>query len=311
MLNDKRLNSHGFIIGNVSNQSLRNRWSIITIAMMLPLQPAWAECRATIAHLEPVSTQGAYDVFSSSAYPLEQSYRLTIQYEEEPCQALIVLETEHSDQTLTANNDKLSFSWTNSSGSSNGNQYYISVSSNQPTTILTARYPAGQWAESGAYHADLIATLYANKQTLFSPLDELRVEMTASVLPAAQIHYYGTTLRHADVNLGELTEVKTTIAEPRLWIQSTAAYSVSIKSDYKSVLRHESGNTKWDIPYRMWIGKQLISLNTNANQLTNASATQGAIMPLRFENADPGDKPAGVYHDRLDIYITPSMLQQP
>jgi len=77
------------------------------------------------------------------------------------------------------------------------------------------------------------------------------------------------------------------------------------------MLRHESNETQWDIPYQLSLDNDRVNLEQLGARIQRLSATIGQPIPLSFVIAETENKPGGQYDDTLQISIEPHLSQQP
>ncbi|MEZ8477186.1 hypothetical protein AB6C97_04030, partial [Vibrio splendidus] len=119
------------------------------------------------------------------------------------------------------------------------------------------------------------------------------------------------TQQHYDLDLGTLYSNKVIRSAPNLWVQSNTAYTIVLESSHQGMLRHESNEAKWDIPYQLSLDNDRVNLEQLDARIQRLSATIGQPIPLSFVIGEAENKPGGQYDDTLQISIEPQLSQQP
>ena len=274
--------------------------------------PSALACEASALTIHPVSSKSQYDVFSAGTFATINTYRIDAIIIGAPCKLDLILQLNDTSRALKgANQAKLDFEWSGQIGMSVANQWYLSLTDSQPSTTIQMRFPSKQWLASGTYRGLLeVSPSYTSdsKQIEISPSS---LPVSVNVPPAAKIHFYGLTQQHYDLDLGTLYSNKVIRSAPNLWVQSNTAYTIVLESSHQGMLRHESNETKWDIPYQLSLENDRVNLEQLDARVQRLSATIGQPIPLIFVIGETENKPGGQYEDTLQISIEPQLSQQP
>ncbi|UPR37240.1 hypothetical protein ISX50_18455 [Vibrio cyclitrophicus] len=269
-------------------------------------------CEANALTIKPVSSKSQYDVFSAGTFATINTYRIDANIIGEPCELALVLQLNDTSRSLKGSNqDKLNFEWSGPIGMPVANQWHLSLTDSHPSATIQMRFPSKQWLVSGTYRGLLeVSPSYTSdsKQIEISPSS---LPVSVNVPPAAKIHFYGLTQQHYDLDLGTLYSNKIIRSAPNLWVQSNTAYTIVFESSHQGMLRHESDETKWDIPYQLSLDSDRINLEQLDARIQRLSATIGQPIPLNFVIGETENKPGGQYDDTLQISIEPRLSQQP
>ncbi len=274
--------------------------------------PLALACEASALTIKPVSSKSQYDVFSSGTFATINTYRIDAVIIGEPCKLSLILQLNDTSRSLKGSKeDQLKFEWSGQVGMQIANQWHFSLTDSQPSATIQMRFPSKQWLESGTYRGLLeVSPSYTSdsKQIEISPSS---LPVSVDVPPAAKIHFYGLTQQHYDLDLGTLYSNKVIRSVPNLWVQSNTAYTIVLESSHQGMLRHESNEAKWDIPYELSLDSDRINLELLDTRVQRLSATVGQPIPLSFVIGDTENKPGGQYEDTLQISIEPRLSQQP
>ncbi|OQQ06912.1 hypothetical protein BK411_14545 [Vibrio splendidus] len=269
-------------------------------------------CEANALTIQPVSSKSQYDVFSAGTFATINTYRIDANIIGEPCELSLILQLNDTSRSLKGSNqDKLNFEWSGQIGMPVANQWHLSITDSHPSATIQMRFPSKQWLASGTYRGLLeVSPSYTSdsKQVEISPSS---IPVSVNVPPAAKIHFYGLTQQHYDLDLGTLYSNKVIRSAPNLWVQSNTAYTIVFESSHQGMLRHESNETKWDIPYQLSLDSDRINLEQLDARIQRLSATIGQPIPLNFVIGETENKPGGKYDDILQISIEPRLSQQP
>lgn len=290
---------------------LINQWAIALFTLMAS-HSLYANCQTSLVSLDAISSQNTYDVFATGQSALVQNYRLRSDIQGEECSIEVELDLDKGASSLrSTNQQQIQFEWQGSNGYQKAGRWYITLSDSKPVTTFQIKYPAKQWLDAGRFSGELKATLSGTSLLQNQSEQELPLNIEAVVLPSAKIQFYGLSQQHYDLDIGELTANKVIHSAPKLWVQSTASYSISIESMYRGVMRHQSADTQWDIAYQMLLDNQPIELSKTSSQWHSDQATSGRPIPITFIVGDTTRKPGGIYNDTLYISIEPNLAQQP
>ncbi|MEZ8645869.1 hypothetical protein AB4490_23430 [Vibrio cyclitrophicus] len=269
-------------------------------------------CEASALAIQPVSSQSQYDVFSAGNFATINTYRIDANIIGEPCELSLILQLSDTSRSLKGSNqDRLNFEWSGFVGMPVANQWHLSLTDSQQSATIQMRFPSKQWLESGTYRGLLeVSPSYTsdNKQIEISPSS---LPVSVNVPPAAKIHFYGLTQQHYDLDLGTLYSNKVIRSAPNLWVQSNTGYTIVLESAYQGKLRHESNDTKWDIPYQLSLDNDRVNLDQLDARIQRLASTIGQPIPLSFVIGETENKPGGQYDDTLQISIEPRLSQQP
>ncbi|MGR6859242.1 hypothetical protein ACU5EH_02235 [Aliivibrio salmonicida] len=274
--------------------------------------PSAFGCETSALTIQPTSSQSQYDVFSVGNFATINTYRIEANIIGKPCKLSLVLQLNDTSRSLKGSNQyKLNFEWSGLVGMSVANQWHLSLTDSQPSAMIQMRFPSKQWLASGTYRGLLeVSPSYSsdNKQIEISPSS---LPISVNVPPAAKIHFYGLTQQHYDLDLGTLYSNKVIRSAPNLWVQSNTAYTIVFESSHQGKLRHESNDTKWDIPYQLALDSDRVNLTQLDARVQRLAATIGQPIPLSFIIGKTENKPGGQYDDTLQISIEPRLSQQP
>ncbi|MEL0610313.1 hypothetical protein [Vibrio echinoideorum] len=286
-------------------------WGTLSLIAISHVPSAFG-CEASALTIQPTSSQTQYDVFSAGTFATINTYRIEANIIGDPCKLSLVLQLNDTSRSLKGSNqDKLNFEWSGFVGMPVANQWHLSLTDSQPSATIQMRFPSKQWLESGTYRGLLeVSPSYTsdNKQIEISPSS---LPIAVNVPPAAKIHFYGLTQQHYDLDLGTLYSNKVVRSAPNLWVQSNTAYTIVLESSHQGKLRHESNDTKWDIPYQLALDSDRVNLAQLDARVQRLAATIGQPIPLSFIIGETENKPGGQYDDTLQISIEPRLSQQP
>ncbi|QPG05672.1 hypothetical protein IT774_16645 [Salinimonas marina] len=281
------------------------------IILMLPL-PAMAACEFGPLHLEPVGGQNRYDLFAPGPFSLITVFRVRSTIVGSGCEVEVILNLDGGEPALTGPEaQRLHFEWTGVKGYRQANSWKVILSELHPEALVQMRYGAGQWLPAGNYTGALSA--HFNKPDVAAayllPPDSMEVNVW--VPPVSKIQFYGLSQQHYDLDMGVLHSNKVINSAPKLWIQSNAAYRVVLKSQYQGRLRHQSDDSRWDIPYDTLFNNRTVDLRQSNAALSFLSASSGHSVPLQLTIGDTHNRPAGRYQDTLYISIEPLLSSPP
>ena len=269
-------------------------------------------CEASALTIQPVSSQSQYDVFNTGNYATINTYRIDANIIGEDCKLSLVLQLNDTSRTLKGvNQDKLNFEWSGQVGVPIANQWHLSLTDSQPSTTIQMRFPSKQWLASGTYRGLLEVSPSYNSDNQQIEISPSSLPVSVTVPPAAKVHFYGLTQQHYGLDLGTLYSNKIIRSAPNLWVQSNTAYTIVLESSHQGMLRHESDETKWDIPYELSLDNDRVNLGQLDAKIQRISATIGQPIPLSFVIGETENKPGGIYDDTLQISIEPLLSQQP
>ncbi|PFG58198.1 hypothetical protein ATG66_0739 [Vibrio sp. ES.051] len=278
-------------------------WSSLVLSSF----PSALACEASSLSIQPVSAQSQYDVFNAGTFATISTYRISANIIGEQCKLNLVLQLDDTSRSLKGSaQDKLTFEWSGQFGTSVANQWHLSLTDSQPSATVQMRFPSKQWLTSGTYRG--LLEVYGNNQIEISPSS---LPVAVNVPPAAKIHFYGLQQQHYDLDLGTLYSNKIINSSPNLWVQSNTAYTVVVESSHQGMLRHESNDPKWDIPYQLSLDNDRVSLKQLDARIQRHAATVGQPISLSFVVGETVNKPGGRYDDTLQISIEPRLSQQP
>lgn len=286
-------------------------WTTISIIPFSYVYPIIA-CEISSLTIKPMNNQSNYDVFNTSSYAAINSYRISANILGEDCQFNAILKMDDDSRTLKGtNNETLAFEWYEQFGTSIANQWLVSLTESQPSATVQMRFPSNQWLTSGSYQGVLNVALANLPEDSLIEVSPSTLPVTVNVPPVARIHYYGLQQQDYDLDLGELFSNKVISSSPNLWIQSNSPYSVVLASAHQGNLRHESNDSKWDIPYQMTLDNDIVDLKELEAYISSQRVTSGRSIPISFIIGDIHQKPSGQYEDTLEISIEPQLSQQP
>ncbi|PKF51078.1 hypothetical protein [Enterovibrio nigricans] len=266
-------------------------------------------CEASVLSLEPITSVNTYDVFATSTYPLRQQFNVRTAISE-GCDVIVVLDLENERAALTnAHRAEMRFDWYSTQGQIQSNKWILQLDSDNTDAIVEFRFVGGQWLEAGVYKNRLRASLFQANSSM--EMDQLTLNVDAAVLPSARIQFYGLSQRHYNLDLGSLKSNKIIDYDPRLWVESTAPYALSVDSLYDGKLRHQSQNPKWDLAYQMLIANEAISFDGTQRRWSRSHSTDGTPLSIQIIVGDTKRKAGGKYSDTVHIYIAPSLSLAP
>ncbi|ULN65901.1 hypothetical protein MID13_20075 [Vibrio gigantis] len=286
-------------------------WGALFLIATNHLPYAFA-CEASALTIQPVSSKSQYDVFNAGTFATINTYRIDANIIGEPCKLSLILELNDTSRSLKGTSqDKLNFEWSGQIGMPVANQWHLSLTDSQPSATIQMRFPSKQWLASGTYQGLLEVSPSYNSNSKQIEISPSSIPISVDVPPAAKIHFYGLTQQHYDLDLGTLYSNKVIRSAPNLWVQSNTAYTIVFESSHQGMLRHESNEIKWDIPYQLSLDSDRISLIQLEARIQRISATIGQPIPLNFVIGETENKPGGQYDDTLQISIEPQLSQQP
>ncbi|MDD1794552.1 hypothetical protein L4D06_03285 [Enterovibrio makurazakiensis] len=266
-------------------------------------------CSASLLNLKPMLSANTYDVFSSSSFPLIKQYHLQSDIPE-GCVVEVVIEVDEGTTWLkSSKNAEMRFEYFAETGNLIAGKWRMQLDANMAEAIFELRYPDAQWLEAGKYRGLLKATLFPINSIM--ELDQITLPIASNVLPSARIQFYGLTQRHYNLDLGSLKTNKIINYAPRLWVESTAPYSLSAESQFKGKLRHQSQNAKWDLDYTMRIANEQIALDDSNNEWKSSYSTDGTPLPIQIIIGNTERKAGGRYTDTVHIHIEPDLSYMP
>ncbi|MDD1781924.1 hypothetical protein LRP49_12140 [Enterovibrio sp. ZSDZ35] len=286
-----------------------NRLLLLTWGLLFSAQVTADMCEASVLSLEPTTSSNIYDVFATGSYPLRQQFKVRASISE-GCKTVVVLDLEDDLSALSnAQRAEMRFEWYSAQGQLQANKWLIHLDSENSEAMFEFRFVGGQWLDAGTYINVLRASLF--KENSAMEMDQMTLNVEASVLPSARIQFYGLSQRHYNLDLGSLNSNKIINHAPRLWVESTAPYALSVDSQYDGKLRHQSQNSKWDLDYQMLIANEPIPLDGTERRWTRNHSTDGTPLPIQIIIGDTDRKAGGQYSDTLHIYIAPSLSLAP
>lgn len=269
-------------------------------------------CAASLISLDPVSAQSTYDVFSTATSPLVKGYQVRADVMGQNCSIVVEIDVDDGSTVLRGSSQQaLRFEWAGGNGYQKGGRWYVTLTDATPNVQFQLRFPSEQWATAGQFNGQMTASIQPNNSNEPISEEEVFLEAEVDVLPSAKIQFYGLSQRHYDLDLGKLDSHKVIQSAPNLWVQSTGEYAISIESENRGYLRHESLNTQWNVAYDFLINNQEISLVNTSKQWRSSHATQGKALPMAFVIGDISQRPGGDYSDILHITIEPELSQTP
>lgn len=278
------------------------------LALYLPASVA-EECNASILDLKPVISANTYDVFSSASYPLKKQYALTTSIPED-CAVDIVIEVDDGANALRSHSlAEMRFEFYAQKGRLEAGKWRFTLNSHQQNTVFELRFPNAQWLEAAEYSGMLKATLYQENSVMEQDQSALRI--ATKVVPSARIQFYGLTQRHYNLDLGSLKTNKIINYAPRLWVESTAPYTLSAESQFDGKLRHQSQNPKWDLDYMMRIASEQIALDGGNSEWRSNVSTEGTPLPIQIIIGNTERKAGGRYSDTVHIHVKPDLSYMP
>ncbi|WED29796.1 hypothetical protein L3V77_20530 [Vibrio sp. DW001] len=288
------------------------RWFLALLLLTVNTY-AYGDCNARLISIEPQFSLSRYDVFSVSDTPLVQNYIVRADIEGQDCTAIVELDIGgNSNHLQSPNFEILKFEWHAERGFEKNGLWYIPLTENNATGKIQLRFPGKQWVSAGVYQNKLEASVIENGSNLLSYTGKkFYLDINAEVLPTSKVQFYGLSQRHYDLDFGELETGKSIRSSPRLWIQSTGGYYISIESDYDGNLRHDSLNPKWDIEYRMSIADKNIDMHKTGRQWRSGDSTSGSSLPINFVVGETKERRGGEYRDNIHISIEPDLSQMP
>ncbi|SON52399.1 hypothetical protein [Vibrio tapetis] len=270
------------------------------------------DCQFNLLSIEPLSAKSTYDVFFTGGMPLIQNYQIRAEITGQECAIDVELDIDQGAKVLRRSGSKeMKLEWHGNAGYEKAGRWYISLSELNETARFQIRYPPNQWLTAGHFTGQLHASFSGPNANLAQQEQQLTYDVSVSVLPSAKIQFYGLSQRHYELNIGDLTKNKTVQPGPKLWVQSTGGYSITVESINRGVLRHQSENSQWDIAYQLTLENQNIDLNQSIDQWFSQHSTSGKPIPMTFLVGDTKNKPSGRYHDTVNISIQPELTQQP
>ncbi|KXF81114.1 hypothetical protein [Enterovibrio coralii] len=268
-----------------------------------------AACEASVVSLEPTNSAANYDVFATGNYPLRQQFKVRTSVSE-GCKVVVVLDLENDVSALTnATRESMRFDWYAAEGYLQADKWLLELDSENTEAEFEFRFIGGQWLEAGTYKNRLRASLF--KENSAMEMDQMTLNVEVSVLPSARIQFYGLSQRHFNLDLGSLKSNKIINYAPRLWVESTAPYSLSVDSQFNGKLRHQSQNAMWDLDYQMLIANEAIPLDGTQRRWTRSHSTAGTPLPIQIIIGDTERKAGGKYSDTVHISIAPSLSMAP
>ncbi|MGF1705191.1 hypothetical protein [Enterovibrio baiacu] len=281
---------------------------VYLLALYLPASVA-EECDASILDLKPVLSANTYDVFSSASYPLKKQYALTTSIPED-CAVDIVIEVDDGANALRSHSlAEMRFEFYAQTGRLEAGKWRFTLNSHQQNTVFELRFPNAQWLEAAEYSGMLKATLYQENSVMEQDQSALRI--ATKVVPSARIQFYGLTQRHYNLDLGSLKTNKIINYAPRLWVESTAPYTLSAESQFDGKLRHQSQNPKWDLDYMMRIASEEIALDGGNSEWRSNVSTEGTPLPIQIIIGNTERKAGGRYSDTVHIHVEPDLSYMP
>ncbi|MGF1864978.1 hypothetical protein L4D15_06805 [Enterovibrio norvegicus] len=278
------------------------------LALYLPASIA-EECTASILNLKPVLSANTYDVFSSASYPLKKQYELTTSIPE-GCSLDVVIQVNDGASALKSNNHgEMRFEYYAQAGRLEAGKWRITLDSHQQSTVFELRFPSAQWLEAAEYSGMLKATLYQENSVMEQDQSALRI--ATRVVPSARIQFYGLSQRHYNLDLGSLETNKIINYAPRLWVESTAPYTLSAVSQFNGKLRHQSQNPTWDLDYMMRIANEQIALDGGSSEWRSNVSTEGTPLPIQIIIGNTEKKAGGRYSDTIHIHVEPDLSYTP
>ncbi|MBE1275891.1 hypothetical protein [Enterovibrio baiacu] len=278
------------------------------LVLYLPASVA-EECNASILDLKPVLSTNTYDVFSSASYPLKKQYALTTSIPED-CAVDIVIEVDDGANALRSHSlAEMRFEFYAQTGRLEAGKWRFTLNSHQHNTVFELRFPNAQWLEAAEYSGMLKATLYQENSVMEQDQSALRI--ATRVVPSARIQFYGLTQRHYNLDLGSLKTNKIINYAPRLWVESTAPYTLSAESQFDGKLRHQSQNPKWDLDYMMRIASEEIALDGGNSEWRSNVSTEGTPLPIQIIIGNTERKAGGRYSDTVHIHVEPDLSYMP
>ncbi|WP_028025311.1 hypothetical protein [Enterovibrio calviensis] len=266
-------------------------------------------CNASVQNLKPMLSANTYDVFSSTSYPLIKKYQLQSDIPH-GCIVEVVIEVDDGAESLKSRkNAEMRFEYFAETGNLLAGKWRMKLDASMADAEFELRYPDAQWLEAGEYGGILKATLYPVNSIM--ELDQVTLPITANVPPSARIQFYGLTQRHYNLDLGSLKTNKIINSAPRLWVESTAPYSLSAESQFNGKLRHQSQNAKWDLDYTMRIANERIALDDSNSEWKSDYSTDGTPLPIQIIIGNTERKAGGRYSDTVHIYIEPDLSYMP
>ncbi|MBM6549901.1 hypothetical protein [Marinomonas ostreistagni] len=284
---------------------------LISLALIPHVSSALA-CDVSTLSLQPIMTQSSYDVFNNSRYAATYSYRVAANLVGEDCALEVILQLEDTSRSLkSVQREALDFEWYSQTGNAVANQWRLTLTDEQPSATVQLRFPGKQWLNAGIYEGELELLLPQAADYPMIDISPSSVPVYMSVPAAAKIHYYGASQHHYDLALGELYSNKVIHSAPNLWVQSNAPYTITLSSAHQGMLRHESNNPKWDIPYQITIDQDAVDLKQIEAYIDRNASTFGQALPMNFTIGNTIEKPGGQYEDTLEISIEPHLSQRP
>ncbi|PMN91611.1 hypothetical protein [Enterovibrio norvegicus] len=278
------------------------------LALYLPASVA-EECNASILTLKPVLSANTYDVFSSASYPLKSQYELSTSIPED-CSVDVVIEVDDGASALKNHNlAEMRFEYYAQTGRLEAGKWRFTLDSQQQNIVFELRFPNAQWLEAAEYSGMLKAILYQENSVMEQDQSELRI--ATKVVPSARIQFYGLTQRHYNLDLGSLKTNKIINYAPRLWVESTAPYTLSAESQFNGKLRHQSQNPKWDLDYMMRIASEQIALDGGNSEWRSNVSTEGTPLPIQIIIGNTERKAGGRYSDTVHIHVEPDLSYMP
>ena len=290
----------------------RTSWLIFGLVMWLLPHTAKAACEFGPVQIEPVGGQNRYDLFASGPFSLTSVFRIRSTIAGDNCEAEVTLQLDSGEPALSGPEaQRLHFIWAGENGYRYGNSWKVKLTRQRPEVLVQLRFESGQWLPAGNYAGEVSAQLNhpdIPSSYLIAP-DAMPV--TVWVPPVSKIQFYGLSQQHYDLDMGVLHNNKVINSAPKLWIQSNSAYNVVFSSQFQGRLRHQSDDTRWDIPYDMLFNNRTVDLRQVKVALPFLSATSGQSVPLQLTIGDTHNRPAGQYQDTLYISIEPRLSLQP
>lgn len=285
---------------------------LCSIGLLLTnISVSMAACEYGPLHLEPVGGQNRYDPFAPGPFSLISVFRVRSEIVGEFCEIQVTLDMDTGETALKGpESQRLRFDWVGSHGYRQANSWKVTLNEQSSEALIKLRYESGQWLPAGNYQAQLNASL-ANadfKSDYMVPPDTLNVRVW--VPPVSKVQFYGLSQQHYDLDMGVLNTNKVINSLPKLWIQSNSAYQIVLTSQHQGRLRHQSDDTRWDIPYDMLFNNRTVDLQKLKTVLPFLSASSGHSVPLQLTIGDTRNKPAGKYQDTLYISIEPHLSLQ-
>ncbi|QUJ70014.1 hypothetical protein KDD30_17840 (plasmid) [Photobacterium sp. GJ3] len=295
----------------------------ICFILMLGSVPVWAAktCHLSLQNirLENSGRNINYDMFETGSFALIQNHFIDIKNNSPDgvCDTVLLIKPRQNAFRGAQRSQQLEYQILagRNSGAIYENGLAIVIRDLKPKEIRTVGYQlkfaSQQYVSHGQYRNlfQYSAVEYPLNRT--NIYDETNAEFQVQVNKTARVSLWGTNDRHQyQVDFGELETGETRQLTPQLLVQSTADYSIEFQSQNRGHLRHDSGDSQWDVDYGFFVNNRSVPLQTGRSLLSfrQPASAVGDRYSMMFRIGNVRNKPAGQYEDVITITVTPSLV---